>query len=172
MPGDIEGGADDDLAVFDFGGSTAAGEFVAATAEDFDGFGAEGVAAPGKAGGLGDFDTVQLVFDKREFGFEAGGVARGGEVGVGPTVVADFKAHGVEVGDVGPGHEIRGVRHPAMADKERGSEAEFLEEGADEGAVGFDGIVEGKDYGLGCGSGKKWSGDQGEQLAAEHVGIV
>jgi len=55
----VEGGADDDAAVFGFGLGASAGELDAVFAEDFDGFGAEAVAGPGEADGFGDFDFVE-----------------------------------------------------------------------------------------------------------------
>ncbi len=133
------------LAVLHFRLRSAPRELDAVLAQHLHGFRTKAITGPGEADGLGHLHLGKFVVDEREFGGQRGGAARCGDVGVGPRMVADLKAHRVQLGDVLPGHEVSGVLHPAMGDEECGVEAEVLEVRTDKGSMRLDGVVEGED---------------------------
>ena len=102
---------------------TAASEAVAEVSEFCERFRSEPIAAPGKALRLRDADLGQGVLDQVQLTRQTRGISGDRKVCVGPAMVTDLETHLVDFSDLGPRHEILGVRHPTVSDEERGVEA-------------------------------------------------
>src|SRR5437764_578297 len=63
-----------------------------------------------------------------------------------PTMVADLKAHLLDLGDLVPRHKIRLVIHPPVRDKECRAEAQFFEQRRYKGAVRLHRVIKAKHY--------------------------
>ena len=109
-------------------------------------FGGKGVTAPGKADRLGYCDFLELGFHHRQFGFQSSRGLGCRKACVGPGMVADLKSHAMDLGNFLPIHEVGGVRHPAMRNKERGAESQFLQQWCDQCSMRLDGVVERQDH--------------------------